>query len=240
MLFSRNSQKSKERKKRLGESRLIKFIKLPRITLLKMGIIDKRYILGGHRHLSTLIAEKDRLGGLIPSFEPTVTGDLLVKFLPGRNAPKTDEGQEEALERIVDYMQTTHSYSNCMQPYEVNNCEVEKTYKELKPFLTRVDPNMEVVICDTAGIPIAGQASNISAGEIFAAGTQCYSLSEAGSVQAIVMNDGKTTVYGIRLTPKHQGAMFAAAKGDIKLLQPIVAAIEDLKKFKKLEHVLSI
>ena len=203
-----------------------------------MGIIDKRYILGGHTHLTTLVAEKDRLGGLIPSFQPTVTGDLLVKFLPGRGAPETAEGQEEALEGIVNYMQIT--YPGSMRLYEVNECEVEKMYQELKPYLARVDPNLEAVICDIAGMPIAGQAStNLNGHETFVAGTQCFSLHDAGSVQAIVLNDGKTTIYGIRLASKRD-KIFAAAKGDIKLLQPIIAAVEELKKTKNLVRILDV
>lgn len=202
-----------------------------------MGIEEKIYILGGHKHLDTIMAEKHRCGGLIPSFKPTVTGDIAISFYAGRDAPETDEGKEDALEGIVNYMQIT--YPNSMREYKINKTRVENMYEELKTYLSKIDPNLELAICDIAGFRIAGSI-HMHWQEAFAAGTQCYSLRDAGNVQAIVMNDGRTTIYGIRLTSEHQGAFFAVTKGDIKLLQPIIAAVEDLKKTKRLNAILEV
>jgi hypothetical protein len=188
--------------------------------------MKQRWILGSESHRSAL-TDRAQGTGMIPSFKPTVMQDYLVEFWPGAGAPEKKEEQEEAVNMLVEYMQTAYMHS--MRLYEPDENKAAGYHRHIEGELRKVAADTQVVVLDLAGDMLAGGASNIRGGEALPAGMPCY-ISGAGAVQAAILEDPKdTAIYASRLPatghPSHS-KMYALAKGRFpELLQPMIKAV---------------
>lgn len=189
--------------------------------MIQRVIWDETYILGGFQLIHAVNDQSSRTG-LVPTFQPTVTGDMLVYFTPGTFAPATYDGQRKKLEEIVDYMQAT--YSRSMMPYKADEVRANELHKRLLERLKKFDPNIQIIINDIRGQLITGEASNIVGDEPRFAGMSLYA-NDALPVQAIVLEGGKA-LYSMRLPAERNAEMFAVTKTDfLTMLQPIREAL---------------
>jgi hypothetical protein len=164
---------------------------------------------------------------MLPAFKPTVTQDYVVEFWPVSGAPEKKEYQEEAVNMLVEYMQST--YLNSMRLYEPNEDKAADVHKHIEGELRKVAPDTQLVVLDLAGDLLAGGASNIRGSEVIPAGMSCY-ITGVGAVQAAIFEEPKdTAIYSSRLPasghPSHS-KMYALAKGRFpELLQPMIKAV---------------
>jgi len=184
------------------------------------------WLLGGESDREAL-TDRAKGTGMIPSFKPTVTQDYVVEFWPEAGAPEKKEEQEEAVNMLVEYMQSRSFHS--MRLYEPNEDKAAEAHKQIEGELRKVAPDTQVVVLDLAGDMLAGGASNIHGREAIQAGMPCY-VTGAGAVQAVIFEEPKdTAIYASRLPasghPSHS-KMYALAKGRFpELLQPMIKAV---------------